>query len=55
MVIFDVVPFRSVMVLSGNGADVAKHCVPAVPSKRYLLVFLSMPSLDDEYIQHAVV
>ena len=27
---------RSVLVLNGNGADVAKHCVPAVPAKRYL-------------------
>lgn len=26
---------RSVLVLNGNGADVAKHCVPAVPAKRY--------------------
>lgn len=26
---------RSVLVLNGNGADVAKHCVPAVPTKRY--------------------
>lgn len=25
---------RSVLVLNGNGADVAKHCVPAVPTKR---------------------
>jgi hypothetical protein len=24
----------SVLVLNGNGADVAKHCVPAVPTKR---------------------
>lgn len=22
-------------MLNGNGADVAKHCVPAVPTKRY--------------------
>ena len=39
MVIFDVASFRSVMVLNGNGADVAKHCVPAVPSKRYPSMF----------------
>lgn len=31
--------FRSVLVLNGNGADVAKHCVPAVPMKRYELKF----------------
>lgn len=28
--------FRSVLVLNGNAADVAKHCVPAVPTKRYM-------------------
>jgi hypothetical protein len=26
-----------VLVLNGNGADVAKHCVPAVPTKRFHL------------------
>jgi len=26
-----------VLVLNGNGADVAKHCVPEVPTKRYNL------------------
>lgn len=25
------------LVLNGNGADVATHCVPAVPTKRYTL------------------
>uniref|UniRef100_M1C7D5 Oxidoreductase n=1 Tax=Solanum tuberosum TaxID=4113 RepID=M1C7D5_SOLTU len=30
-------PMGSVLVLNGNGADVAKHCVPAVPTKRYIL------------------
>jgi hypothetical protein len=29
---------RSVLVLNGNGADVAKHCVPAVPTKRFALI-----------------
>jgi hypothetical protein len=28
---------RPVLVLNGNGADVAKHCVPAVPTKRFHL------------------
>lgn len=28
-------PCRSVLILNGNGADVAKHCVPAVPARRY--------------------
>ncbi|CAI0461675.1 unnamed protein product [Linum tenue] len=27
-------PVGSVLVLNGNGADVAKHCVPSVPTKR---------------------
>ncbi|SPT21056.1 unnamed protein product [Triticum aestivum] len=27
-------PVGSVLVLNGNGADAAKHCVPAVPAKR---------------------
>ncbi|KAK8942926.1 hypothetical protein KSP39_PZI009532 [Platanthera zijinensis] len=27
-------PLGSVLILSGNGADVAKHCVPAVPARR---------------------
>ncbi|XP_020243633.1 uncharacterized protein LOC109821886 [Asparagus officinalis] len=26
--------YRSVLVLNGNGAEVAKHCVPAIPTKR---------------------
>ena len=30
---------RSVLVLNGNGADIAKHCVPAVPAKRYPFFF----------------
>lgn len=29
---------RSVLILSGNGADIAKHCVPAVPAKRYAIL-----------------
>ncbi|XP_024016619.1 uncharacterized protein LOC18026400 isoform X2 [Eutrema salsugineum] len=28
-------PVGSVLVLNGNGADVAKHCVPSVPTKGY--------------------
>ncbi|KAL5704284.1 mRNA N(6)-methyladenine demethylase [Ranunculus cassubicifolius] len=27
-------PLGSVLILNGNGADVAKHCVPKVPTKR---------------------
>ncbi|KAG6397583.1 hypothetical protein SASPL_143752 [Salvia splendens] len=33
---------KSVLVLKGNGADVAKHCVPAVPSKRISITFRRM-------------
>ncbi|KAL8151977.1 hypothetical protein V2J09_021785 [Rumex salicifolius] len=35
-------PVGSVLVLNENGADVAKHCVPAVPSKRISITFRRM-------------
>ncbi|KAL0726105.1 hypothetical protein Bca4012_022198 [Brassica carinata] len=35
-------PLGSVLVLQGNGADVAKHCVPAVPKKRISITFRKM-------------
>ncbi|XP_028104364.1 RNA demethylase ALKBH9B-like [Camellia sinensis] len=35
-------PIGSVFVLNGNGADVAKHCVPAVPTKRISITFRKM-------------
>ncbi|KAM0885347.1 hypothetical protein ACQ4PT_030425 [Festuca glaucescens] len=35
-------PAGSVLVLGGNGADVAKHCVPAVPAKRISITFRKM-------------
>ncbi|KAL9330806.1 hypothetical protein ACSQ67_000416 [Phaseolus vulgaris] len=35
-------PMGSVLVLNGNGADVAKHCVPAVPSRRISITFRRM-------------
>ncbi|XP_062102561.1 RNA demethylase ALKBH9B [Humulus lupulus] len=35
-------PVGSVLVLNGNGADVAKHCVPAVPKKRISITFRRM-------------
>ncbi|XP_038707675.1 RNA demethylase ALKBH9B [Tripterygium wilfordii] len=35
-------PVGSVLVLNGNGADVAKHCVPAVPTKRISITFRKM-------------
>ncbi|XP_074267957.1 RNA demethylase ALKBH9B-like [Silene latifolia] len=35
-------PVGSVLVLNGNGANVAKHCVPGVPSKRISITFRRM-------------
>ncbi|KAL2532435.1 2-oxoglutarate (2OG) and Fe(II)-dependent oxygenase superfamily protein [Abeliophyllum distichum] len=35
-------PVGSVLVLSGNGADVSKHCVPAVPTRRISITFRKM-------------
>ncbi|KAJ7958438.1 oxidoreductase, 2OG-Fe(II) oxygenase family protein [Quillaja saponaria] len=35
-------PMGSVLVLNGNGADIAKHCVPAVPIKRISITFRKM-------------
>ncbi|KAF3339231.1 RNA demethylase ALKBH5 [Carex littledalei] len=35
-------PRGSVLVLSGNGADEAKHCVPAVRSRRISITFRKM-------------
>ncbi|PKU88103.1 ALKBH5 [Dendrobium catenatum] len=35
-------PIGSVLVLNGNGADIAKHCVPAVPCKRISITFRKM-------------
>ncbi|KAK4480473.1 hypothetical protein RD792_013547, partial [Penstemon davidsonii] len=35
-------PVGSVLVINGNGADVAKHCVPAVPTKRISITFRKM-------------
>ncbi|RWV96234.1 hypothetical protein GW17_00041069, partial [Ensete ventricosum] len=35
-------PVGSVLILNGNAADVAKHCVPAVPSKRISITFRKM-------------
>ncbi|KAF5201400.1 Rna demethylase alkbh9b [Thalictrum thalictroides] len=54
-------PLGSVLVLNGNGADVAKHCVPGVPTKRISITFRKMdkskhpigyvPELDLQGIQ----
>lgn len=35
-------PVGSVLILNGNGADVAKHSVPAVPCKRISITFRKM-------------
>ncbi|CAJ2649169.1 RNA demethylase ALKBH9B-like [Trifolium pratense] len=35
-------PTGSVFVLKGNGADIAKHCVPSVSSKRISITFRKM-------------
>ncbi|XVE94057.1 hypothetical protein REPUB_Repub01dG0247500 [Reevesia pubescens] len=35
-------PVGSVLILNGNGADIAKHCVPAVPAKRVSITFRRM-------------
>ncbi|KAI3715719.1 hypothetical protein L6452_22705 [Arctium lappa] len=35
-------PTGSVLILKDNGADVAKHCVPAVPAKRISITFRRM-------------
>ncbi|XP_043720136.1 RNA demethylase ALKBH9B-like isoform X2 [Telopea speciosissima] len=35
-------PVGSVLVLQGNGSDVAKHCVPGVPAKRISITFRKM-------------
>ncbi|KAE8818920.1 putative alpha-ketoglutarate-dependent dioxygenase ABH5 [Hordeum vulgare] len=35
-------PVGSVLVLNGNGADVAKHSVPVVPAKRISITFRKM-------------
>ncbi|KAL8234559.1 hypothetical protein R6Q59_020659 [Mikania micrantha] len=43
-------PIGSVLVLKGNGADVAKHCVPAVPAKRISITFRKM---DESKIPYA--
>lgn len=35
-------PLGSVLILNGNGADIAKHCVPAVPARRISITFRKM-------------
>ncbi|CAI9287149.1 unnamed protein product [Lactuca saligna] len=45
-------PVGSVLILKGNGADVAKHCVPAVPAKRISITFRKM---DERKIPYGYV
>ncbi|XP_052194430.1 RNA demethylase ALKBH9B-like [Diospyros lotus] len=35
-------PLGSVLVLNGNAADIAKHCVPGVPARRISITFRKM-------------
>ncbi|XP_028753255.1 RNA demethylase ALKBH9B-like isoform X2 [Neltuma alba] len=35
-------PVGSVFIFNGNGADVAKHCIPSVPTKRISITFRRM-------------
>ncbi|XP_074291763.1 RNA demethylase ALKBH9B-like [Silene latifolia] len=42
-------PVGSVLVLNGNGADVAKHCIPAVPAKRISVTFRRMDTSKIPY------
>ena len=38
-----VLPRRSLLVLQGNGADVAKHCIPKVKERRISITLRKMP------------
>ncbi|KAM7474618.1 hypothetical protein LguiB_021861 [Lonicera macranthoides] len=42
-------PVGSVLILNGNGADIAKHCVPGVPSKRISITFRRMDNSKIPY------
>lgn len=42
-------PVGSVLILSGNGADLAKHCVPCVPTKRISITFRKMDATKLPY------
>ncbi|KAL6007638.1 hypothetical protein ACLOJK_033138 [Asimina triloba] len=43
-------PVGSVLILNGNGADIAKHCVPGVPGKRISITFRKM---DDSKLPYS--
>ncbi|KAJ0972010.1 hypothetical protein J5N97_019969 [Dioscorea zingiberensis] len=42
-------PLGSVLIMNGNGADIAKHCVPAVPARRISITFRKM---DDKKLPY---
>lgn len=42
-------PLGSVLILNGNGADVAKHCIPSVHGKRISITFRKM---DNNKLPH---
>ncbi|KAL7002005.1 mRNA N(6)-methyladenine demethylase [Sarracenia purpurea var. burkii] len=42
-------PVGSVFILSGNGADIAKHCIPGVPAKRISITFRKMDDSKQPY------
>uniref|UniRef100_A0A7N0RG27 Fe2OG dioxygenase domain-containing protein n=1 Tax=Kalanchoe fedtschenkoi TaxID=63787 RepID=A0A7N0RG27_KALFE len=42
-------PVGSVLILNGNGADVAKHCIPSVRGKRISITF---PKMADDKLPH---
>ncbi|KAL6524270.1 hypothetical protein OROGR_016704 [Orobanche gracilis] len=43
-------PMGSVLILNGNGADIAKHCVPGVPGKRISITFRKMDDIKLPYM-----
>jgi hypothetical protein len=49
-------PERSVLVLEGNGANVAQHCIPPVASERISITFRRMPEWAKEArAKHSIV
>ncbi|GMQ01819.1 hypothetical protein CsSME_00048315 [Camellia sinensis var. sinensis] len=42
-------PVGSVLILNGNGADIAKHCVPGVPARRISITFRKMDDSKQPY------
>ncbi|XP_020582885.1 uncharacterized protein LOC110026331 [Phalaenopsis equestris] len=42
-------PVGSVLILKGNGADLAKHCIPGVPHRR---ISVTLRRMDDSKVPH---